>query len=177
MYGSESWWCPKSCLVIHSSRSSKTSVFGRWTMELVSQNISCDTPTEFYFSHARSVKITQKGLILKSERSELSAAGLTPATEGGISASVFKNENGNETFLDDFLTLCASSFFTGKWAVMWVLGIHLYQTTLDQTFLLPLDYSWCRGKSSVKDPFQVVKYILHYTSEKSIYHSWYSLFH
>ena len=83
-------------------------------MELVSQNISCDTPTEFYFSHARSVKITQKGLILKSERSELSAAGLTPVTEGGISASVFKNENGNETFLDDFLTLCASSFFTGK---------------------------------------------------------------
>ena len=59
-------------------------------MELVSQNISCDTPTEFYFSHARSVKITQKGLILKSERSELSAAGLAPAAEGGVSASLFK---------------------------------------------------------------------------------------
>ena len=51
----------------------------------------------------KKVSFSFKEKKLKSERSELSAAGLAPAAEGGVSANnVYKNA----TFLGDFQTSC-----------------------------------------------------------------------
>ena len=69
--------------------------------------VSLQASSDSYYIRVRlsiyKVGKSPKKVSLKSERSELSAAGLAPAAEGGVSANnVYKNA----TFLGDFQTSC-----------------------------------------------------------------------